>query len=82
MTHYSAVMRRAAQARLALAQAQRKSTVAGSPLPEDIQAARERLTSQQQAVNVAMRARDYAAGEQSLRAMEETLAVIENSLAK
>ncbi len=29
-----------------------------------------------------MRTRDYAAGEQSLRAMEETLAVIENSLAK
>jgi hypothetical protein len=75
-------MRRAAHARLALAQAQRKSSVAGVPLPEDIRAAQERLTSQQQAMNLAMRTRDYAAGEQSLRAMEDTLAVIEDFLAK
>jgi hypothetical protein len=80
-THYIAVMRRAAQARFALAQAQRKSSIAGVPLPDDIRTAQERLTSQQQAVNLAMRARDYTAGEQSLRALEDTLAVIEDFLA-
>jgi hypothetical protein len=82
MTHYGAVMRRAAQTRFALAQAQRKSSVAGVPLPVDIRAAEERLPSQQQAANLAIRTRDYAAGEQSLRAMEDTLAVIEDFVAK
>jgi len=82
MTHYGAVMRRAAQTRFALAQSQRRSSVAGVPLPDDIRAAQERLPSQQQAVNLALRTRDYAVGEQSLRAMEETLAVIEDFVAK
>ncbi len=82
MTHYGAVMRRAAQARFALAQAQRKSSVAGVPLPDDIRAAQESLPSQQQAANLALRTRDYAAGEQSLRAMEDTLMVIEDFVAK
>jgi hypothetical protein len=82
MTHYGAVMRRAAQTRFALAQAQRKSSVAGVPLPDDIRAAEERLPSQQQAVNLAMRTRNYAEGEQSLRAMEDALAVIEDYVAK
>jgi hypothetical protein len=82
MTRYGAVMRRAAQARFALAQAQRKSSVTGVPLPDDIRAAQERLPSQQQAANLAIRTRDYAAGEQSLRAMEDTLAVIEDFVAK
>ena len=82
MTHYGAVMRRAAQTRFALAQAQRKSSIAGVPLPDDIRAAQERLPSQQQAANLAIRTRDYAAGEQSLRAMEDTLVVIEAFLAK
>jgi hypothetical protein len=82
MTHYGAVMRRAAQTRFALAQAQRKSSVAGVPLPDDIRAAQERLPSQQQAANLAIRTRDYAAGEQSLRAMEDTLVVIEDFLVK
>jgi hypothetical protein len=81
-THYGAVMRRAAQTRFALAQAQRKLSVAGVPLPDDIRAAGERLPSQQQAVNLALRTRDYAAGEQSLRAMEDTLAAIEDFTAK
>ena len=82
MTHYGAVMRRAAQTRFALAQSQRRSSVAGVPLPDDIRAAQERLPSQQQAVNLALRTRDYAGGEQSLRAMEDTLAVIEDFVAK
>jgi hypothetical protein len=41
-----------------------------------------RLTSQIQAMNLMFRTRDYAAGEQSLRAIEDTLAVIENFVAK
>jgi hypothetical protein len=82
MTHYGAVMRRAAQTRFALAQAQRKLSVAGMPLPDDIRAAQERLPSQQQAANLALRTRDYAAGEQSLRATEDTLVVIEDFVAK
>jgi hypothetical protein len=75
-------MRRAAQARSALAQAQRKLSVAAVPLPDEIRTAEERLPSQQQAANLAIRTRDYAAGEQSLRAMEDTLAVIEDFVAK
>jgi hypothetical protein len=82
MTHYGAVMRRAAQTRFALAQAQRKSSATGVPIPDDIRAAQERLPSQQQAANLAIRTRDYAAGEQSLRAMEDTLVVIEDFVAK
>ncbi len=82
MTHYNAVMRRSAQTRVALAQAQRKLSLAGVPLPDDIRAAQERLPSQQQAANLTLRTRDYAVGEQSLRAMEDTLVVIEDFLAK
>ena len=84
MTHYGAVMRRAAQSRFALAQAQRKLSVAGAPapLPDDVRAAGERLPSQQQAANLALRTRDYPAGEQSLRALEDTLAVIDDFVAK
>ena len=81
-THYGAVMSRAARVRSGLAQAQRKSSIAGVPLPDDVRAAEVRLNSQVQAINLVMRTRDYAAGEQSLRAMEDTLAVIENFLAQ
>jgi hypothetical protein len=80
MTHYGAIMRRASQDRLRLAQTERKRTGAGVPLPDEIRAAQERLNSEQQAVNLAMRARDYAAGQQRLGAMEDTLAVIEDFL--
>jgi hypothetical protein len=84
MAHYSALTRRANLAMVGLAQAQRRASVSGTrvPLPDDIRAAQERLTKQQQAANLAIRARDYTAGEQSLRAMEDTLAVIEDFLAK
>jgi hypothetical protein len=82
ITHYGAVMRRTAPDRAALAQAQRKLLVAGVPLPDNIRAAQDRLNGQQQAVALAMRTRDYAAGEQSLRALEDTLVVIEDFVAK
>ena len=82
MTHYVAVLTRAAKARSGLGQAQRKLILAGAALPEDIRAAQDRLISQQRAVVVAMGARDNAAAEQSLRDMEDTLAVIEKFLGK
>ena len=84
MAHYSAVTRRANLATVGLAQAQRRASVSGTgvPVPDDIRAAQERLNKQQQAANLAIRTRDYTATEQSLRAMEDTLAVIENFLAK
>jgi hypothetical protein len=84
MAHYSAVTRRANLATVGLAQAQRRASVSGTgvPVPDDIRAAQERLNKQQQAANLAIRTRDYTAAEQSLRAMEDTLAVIENFLAK
>jgi hypothetical protein len=71
----NAVMRRAAQDRSGLAQAQRK--LAGAILPDDIRAAQDRLNIQQRAVGLAMRTRDNAAAEQNLLEMEDTLAVIE-----
>jgi hypothetical protein len=82
MQQYRAVMTRASQDRFGLAQAERKLTAADMPLPDNIRAARDRLTSQQQAVVLALRTRDYAAGEQNLRAMEDTLAVIEKFIGK
>jgi hypothetical protein len=75
MQRYGAVMRRAAQDRAGLAQAQRK--LAGAPLPDDIREAQDRLNIQQRAVALAMRTRDNAAAEQKLLEMEDTLAVIE-----
>ena len=75
-------MLRVAQDQSALAVAQRKLAAAGTPLPDDIRAAQGRLTSQQQAFGLAMRARDNAAAEQDLRAMEDTLAVIEKFIGK
>ena len=82
MKHYSAVVTRAAQDRLGLAQTERKLTAADIPLPDNIRAARDRLTGQQQAVVLALRTRDEVAGEQNLRAMEGTLAVIEKFIGK
>jgi hypothetical protein len=82
MAHYSALTRRANLATVRLAQAQRRASVTGEPLPDDIRAAEERLTKQQQAASLAIRTRDYTAGEQNLRAMEDTLAAIEDFLAK
>ena len=82
MRHYTAVMTRAAQDRSGLVQAQRKLAVAGTPLPDDIRAAADRLNSQQREVGLAMRTRDYAAAEQDLRALEDTLAAIEKFIGK
>jgi hypothetical protein len=82
MTRYGALMRRANLATVGLAQAQRKASVTGVPLSDDIRAAQERLTKQQQAANLAIRTRDYTAAEQSLRALDDTLTLIEDFLAK
>ena len=83
IARYGALTRRATQATVALAQAQRRASVTGGvPLPDDVRAAQERLTKLQQAANLAIRTRDYAAGEQSLRAMQDALAVIDDFLAK
>jgi hypothetical protein len=83
MAHYSALTRRANLTTVRLAQAQRRASVTGGvPVPDDIRAAQERLTKLQQAANLAIRTRDYTAGEQSLRAMQDTLAVIDDFLAK
>jgi hypothetical protein len=82
MQHYIKVMTRIAQDRVALAQAERKLTAANMPLPDDIRAAWDRLTSQQQVVVLTLRTRDFAAGEQNLRALEETLEVIEKFIGK
>jgi hypothetical protein len=75
-------MMRTAQDRSGLVQAQRKLAVAGTPLPDDIRAAADRLNSQQREVGLAMRTRDYAAAEQDLRALEDTLAAIEKFIGK
>jgi hypothetical protein len=76
MTRYRAVMLRASQARMGLAQAARKLTLGGGALPDEMRAAQDRLVSQQQAVALAMRTRDNAA-EQRMRELEDTLVVIE-----
>ena len=81
MTDYRAVMMRASQARLSLAQAERKLTLVGGTLPDEILAARDRLTTQQQALTLAMRTRDNAA-EQKMRDLEDTLVVIEKFVSK
>jgi hypothetical protein len=54
-------MTRTAQDRSALGNLQRKLPVAGAPFPADLRAAQDRLTSQQQALGLAMRTRDNAA---------------------
>jgi hypothetical protein len=65
-----------------LAQAQRQLAVAHAPLPDEIRAAQDRLNSQQRALALAMRTRDYAAAGQNLSDMEDTLAVIEKFIEK
>jgi len=82
MRHFTALMTRATQDRSGLVQARRKLAVAGTPLPDDIRVAQDRLISQQQAFGLAVRARDNAAAEQALRAIEDTLAAIEKFLGK
>ena len=82
IARYGALTRRASRATVALAQAQRKASVTGVPLPDDMRAAQERLPKLQQAANLAIRTRDYTGGEQTFRAMEDTLAAIEDFLAK
>lgn len=77
MQHYSAVMRRVAPDRAGLAQAQRKLSASGVPVPDEIRDATDRLNSQQRALGLAMRMRDNAAAEQKLLEMEDTLAVME-----
>jgi hypothetical protein len=73
---------RASQDRLGLAQAERKLTLAGVALPDEIRAARDRMANQQQAVALAIRTRDNAAAGQRMRDLEDTLAVIEKFIAK
>jgi len=75
MQRYTAVMLRASQDRGAVARS-------GAQVPDDVKAALQKLNAQQQAVGMAMRTRDYAAGEQGLRDIEETLAVIEKFVGK
>ena len=77
MQRYGAVMRRTAQDRAGLAQAQRKLSASGVPVPDEIRDAPDRLNSQQRALGLAMRTRDNAAAEQKLLEMEDTLAVME-----
>jgi hypothetical protein len=79
---FSAVMMRAAKDQVGLAQAEAGLSRAGTALPDHIRAARDRMTSQQQAVALAFRTRDNAAAEQNLRALEDTLAVIEKFIGK
>jgi hypothetical protein len=82
MTHYRAVMVRASQDQLALAQAGIKLAVGGGALPDEIRAAQNRLASQQQAVALAIRMHDNAAAEQRMGDLEDTLAVIEKFVSK
>lgn len=82
MTHYRAVTTRASQARLALAQAERRLTLACAALPDEIRTMRDRLATLQQAVALAMRTRGNAAAEQRMRDLEDTPAVIEKFIAK
>ena len=82
MTRYRAQAARAYRDRLALAQAERKLTLARAALPDEIRAARDRLTSQQQAVTLAVRTRDNAAAEQRMRDLEDSLVVIEKFISK
>lgn len=82
MKHYYAVMTRVSQDRSRLGQAQRKLSVAGAPLPDEIRAAQDKLNTQQRALGLTMRTRDYAVAEQNLRDMEDTLAVIEKFVEK
>jgi hypothetical protein len=82
MQRYGAVMRRAAQDRAGLAQAQRKLSASRVPLPDEMRDAQDRLNSQQRATALAMRTHDNVAVEQNLRAMEDTLAAIEKFIGK
>ena len=81
-SRYTAVMTRIAQDRSALVRVQRKLSVTGFALPDDVRAAQDRLNSQQQAFSLAMRTRDNVAAEQRLRDLEDTLAVIEKFIGK
>lgn len=80
LNHYNAVMRRASQDRLAFMQLQRRLYVTRAPLPDDLRLAQDQLNTEQRAVASAMRMRDYAAGEDGLRSMEDTLTTIEKFL--
>jgi len=82
LTRYRALTVRASQDRLGLGQAERKLTLAGVALPDEIRAARDRLTIEQQAAASAIRTRDNAAAEQKMRDLEDTLAAIEKFIAK
>jgi hypothetical protein len=80
--HYNLVMTRAVRAEAGLAQLQRKQAAPRAELPESVRTARDRLDAQLRTVASAMRARDNGAAEQSLPAVEDTLTVIEQFLAK
>ena len=82
MKHYYAVMARVSQDQSHLAQAQRKLSVAGAPLPDEIRAAQDKLNNQRRTLSLTMRSRDYATAEQNLHDMEDTLAVIEKFMEK
>ena len=79
---YMSAMRRVGQAKVGLAQLQRRQSGSGANLPDDIRAASDRLDTQLRNTVLAMRARDNGATEQSFHALEDTLAVIEKYLAK
>ncbi len=80
--HFNLTMTRAARARAGLAQLQRRQAASGAELPVHVRAARDRLEPQLRAGVTAMRARDNGAAEQNLHAIDDTLTVIEQFLAK
>jgi hypothetical protein len=80
--HYNLVMTRAVRAKAGLAQWQRRQAASGAALPDDVRAARDRVDGQIQAVISAMRGRDNVAAAQHLKDADETVAVIEQFLAK
>jgi hypothetical protein len=76
---YSAVMQRAGRIKTALAQYQRRP---GAEVPTDVRSASDHLDAQLRAGLTAMSARNNSLAEQNLRALEDTVAVIERFLAK
>jgi hypothetical protein len=81
MNHYRSVMQHYARDRMSIMQAQR-AVAAKAPGSEELKAALEDITRQQQASSLAMAKRDYAAGNQALQGMEEALATIEKLTAR
>ena len=70
---YGSAMRRAVQAKIGLAQLQRRDGGSGAGLPDDIRATNDRLDTQLRDTVLAMRARDTGSAGRSLHALEDTL---------